>query len=447
MRTFIDRIFTDNVVNFYKKIYIRRSKLWLISLVSITFISALSAFSIRSILWEEKVDSQAAAATPNESAEPQAVSALGLLKPEDEVTNLSGSVPPEGTRLAQLLVEQGDQVEAGQIVAVLDNKDRLEAALRRAEAQVDIARSRLLQVEAGAQEGEIDALEAKLESLDAELQGQIIAQQSTIRRLEADLEGNTAAQTAINDRIAAEFINAEAECRRFEQLYNQGAIAESEYELECLQQKIAYEQKIESEVTLTRIINSGQEQITEAEAQLERTINTIRAQQAETQATLAQISEVRDVDIALAQAELADAMVSVQQAEADLELAYVTAPRSGQVLRINTRPGEMITNQGIVELGQTQQMYVVAEVYETDISQVRLGQLATITSEAIPDTLQGTVDEVGLQIGQQEVFSTNPTFDIDARVVEVKIRLNPEDSQQVSGMTNLRVAVVIETSS
>ena len=424
----------------------QQPKLWIIPVLSITMASALGVFLINSIGREDKDASQVSLAASSESIEPTTVSALGFLRPEDEVTNLSGTVLPEGARLAHLLVHQGDQVEAGQIVAVLDNKDRLEAALRRAKAQVNIARSRLAQVETGAKEGEINAVEAKLENLEAELQGQIIAQQATIKRLEADLAGNAAAQEAVNDRIAAEFINAEAECTRFEQLYTQGAISESEHALKCLEKNIADKQKVESEATLTRIINSGQEQIAEAEAQLERTINTMRYQQTETQANLDQISEVRDVDIALAQAELADAIVGVEQAEAELELAYVRAPRAGQVLKINTRPGEIITNQGILELGQTQQMYVIAEVYETDISRVHLGQEAIITSHAIADTLQGTVDEIGLQIGKQEVFSTNPTFDIDTRVVEVKIRLNSEDSQKVSAMTNLRVETVIETS-
>lgn len=443
MRTSGKPTFKNKIIKAYKNVEIRQPKFWIIALIGIAIASLLGIFLIQSIVRERKAANQVASA---ESAEPQAVSTLGFLSPEDEVTHLSASMTPEGARLGELMVEQGDQVEAGQILAVLDNQERLETALERAKAQVDIARSRLVQVQAGAKDGEIDALEAKLENLDAELQGQIRAQQATIKRLESDLTGNTAAQTAINDRITAEFITAEAECNRFEQLYAQGAISESEYDLKCLEQDVAYERQVESEVTLNRIISSGQEQITEAKAQLNRTMSTLGHQQTETQATLNQVSEVRDVDVALAQAELAAAIVGVQQAEADLELAYVRAPRSGQVLKINARPGEMITNQGIVELGQTQQMYVVAEVYETDIARIETGQRAIVTSYALPDTLHGTVDEIGLQIGKQEVFSTNPTFDIDARVVEVKIRLDPEDSQQVSGMTNLRVEAVIDTS-
>ncbi|EKV00132.1 ABC exporter membrane fusion protein, DevB family [Leptolyngbya sp. PCC 7375] len=445
MRTFIEHIFNNNFTKPYRKQLTQQPKLWMIALLSMTMASALGAFLISRIGREDNVASQIALGALNDYVEPASVSALGFLKPEDEVTNLSGAVSPQGARIDHLLVSQGEHVKAGQIVAVLDNEARLKAALKKAKARVNIARSRLLQVEAGAKEGEINALAAKLENLDAELQGQIIVQKATIKRLEADLAGKTAAQEAVNDRISAEFINAEAECTRFEHLHAQGAISESEHALKCLEKEIAYKQEVESEATLTRIINSGQEQIVEAEAQLERTINTMRYQKAETQATLDQSSEVRDVDIALAQAELADAIVGVEQAKAELELAYVRVPRAGQVLKINTRPGEIITNQGILELGQTQQMYAIAEVYETDISRVHLGQKATITSDAIPYTLQGTVNEIGLQIGKQEVFSTNPAFDVDARVVEVKIRLNPEDSQKVSGLTNLRVETVIKT--
>lgn len=441
MRTSIEHTSNDNVTKPYLRSLIQQPKFWLIALLSIAIASVLGVFLISR---QDKEPSQATVSSGY--SEPTSVSALGLLKPEDEVINLSGAGLAEGARIHQLRVVQGEQVESGQIIAILDNKERLEAALRRAEAQVNIARSRLLKVEAGAKEGEINALEAQLGNLEAELQGQVIAQQASIQRLETDLAGNTAAQNAVNDQVTAEFINAEAECRRFEQLHTQGAISESEYDLKCLAKEVAYRQQAASEATLTRIIDSGQGQITEAEAQLERTINTIQYQKTAAQATLDQSSEVRTVDILLAQAELADALVGVEQAKAELELAYVRAPRAGQVLRINTRAGETITNRGIIELGETQQMFVIAEVYETDISRVRLGQAATITSRAIPGTLQGTVDEIGLSIGKQEVFSTNPASDIDERVVEVKIRLHPEYSHKVSAMTNLRVETVIETS-
>jgi HlyD family secretion protein len=53
------------------------------------------------------------------------------------------------------------------------------------------------------------------------------------------------------------------------------------------------------------------------------------------------------------------------------------------------------------------------------------------------------VDHIGLQIGKKDVLDTDPAADTDARVVEVKIRLDPEASQVVAGLTYLQVNVKI----
>ncbi|MEP0771312.1 HlyD family secretion protein, partial [Trichocoleus sp. ST-U1] len=75
----------------------------------------------------------------------------------------------------------------------------------------------------------------------------------------------------------------------------------------------------------------------------------------------------------------------------------------------------------------------------------RLGQQATINSEgnAFADELKGTVNQIGLQIGKKDILNTDPAADVDARVVEVKIRLNAESSRRVAGLTNSKVTVKI----
>jgi HlyD family secretion protein len=79
------------------------------------------------------------------------------------------------------------------------------------------------------------------------------------------------------------------------------------------------------------------------------------------------------------------------------------------------------------------------------VSKVRIGQKATITSNAFSRNLSGKVTEVGLQVNPQDVLTTDPTADVNSRIVEVKIRLDPADSQKVSAFTNLQVNVVIDT--
>jgi HlyD family secretion protein len=86
-------------------------------------------------------------------------------------------------------------------------------------------------------------------------------------------------------------------------------------------------------------------------------------------------------------------------------------------------------------------MYVVAEVDENYISKVKPGQRAKITGFAFPGEITGTVDRVGLQVRKNQVLNTDPADKTDARIVEVKIRL--DNSESVAGLTNLQVKVAI----
>lgn len=374
-----------------------------------------------------------------------AVAALGTIEPEGEVIRLSPTPFIEGAKVAQLLVDVGDWVKENQVLAILDSQDRLEAALEKAASQAKVAQARLEQVKAGAKAGEINAQQAKVDSLKAELKGQIAAQQAKIAQLESELQGERQAQEATIDRLEAELRNATTECNRYKRLLQDGAVTTSARDSNCLTQETAQKRHREAEVTLQKIVASREKQIQEAQVSLQRTIDTLQQQQNEAVATLERIAEVRSVDVAVAQAELEEAQAAVKQAKAELDTAYVRSPIAGQVLKINTRQGEIVQEKGILDLGQTQQMFVRAEVYETDIGRVRPGQKATITSSGFAGKLSGTVETIELQVNKKDVLGTDPVADVDARVVEVMIRLEPEDSQQVAGLTNLQVNTVIKT--
>jgi HlyD family secretion protein len=88
-------------------------------------------------------------------------------------------------------------------------------------------------------------------------------------------------------------------------------------------------------------------------------------------------------------------------------------------------------------------MYVVAEIYETDIAKVRIGQSAIITAEVFPGKLRGIVTDIGLQVGKQNIFTNVPGADTDNKVIDVKIRLHPMDTQKVASLTDLQVQVQI----
>jgi HlyD family secretion protein len=112
------------------------------------------------------------------------------------------------------------------------------------------------------------------------------------------------------------------------------------------------------------------------------------------------------------------------------------------VIKVHAREGERVGPDGVVELGKTDQMYAIAEVYETDIEAVRIGQRATVTSPALAQSLQGTVEWVHLKVGKLDALGTDPAAKTDARVVEVEIRL--DDSEPAAGLTYLQVEVEIK---
>ncbi|MBE9258422.1 MULTISPECIES: ABC exporter membrane fusion protein [Aphanizomenonaceae] len=338
-----------------------------------------------------------------------AVTALGRLQPQDKITYLSAPNSVNGVRVEKLLVKEGDNVKKGQVLAYLENYARSQAAIQQAFDKLLIARTKLAQVQAGAKTGDINA------------------QKTAITRLNSQLKGDVAAQTATINRIRAEVENAQKESDRYQQLSKAGAVSAS----------VADSKKL--------VLKTTQQQLKEAEATLKRTKDTLQDQLKEGKFKLNSIKEVRTVDVELAKTEVKSAETAIKQAKADHDLTYITSTIDGTILRIHTKNGEVIGTSGFAEIGNTSKMQVLAEVYQTDIQNVRLGQKAIITSTTFPGKLQGTVREVGWQVDKQGIFSINPNSDADRRVIEVKISIDDStDSQKISRLTNLQVDVAIQ---
>ena len=161
------------------------------------------------------------------------------------------------------------------------------------------------------------------------------------------------------------------------------------------------------------------------------------------QQDLSRTSATSRAKLDAAQMDLDIALADLAAARASLELAVVRAPLRAQVLEIHAYPGERVGPEGIMELGRTDRMYAVAEVYETDITGVKVGQLARVRTPAMGADLTGKVERISLKVGRLDVIGTDPISKTDARVVEVFILL--DDSETVSRFTNMQVKVEIET--
>lgn len=374
---------------------------------------------------------------------PEAVAALGYLEPQGGITQISATAFLEGSRVDKILVKQGEKVEKGEIMAILDNNARLRAALKQAQANLGLAASKLEKVREGAKKGEIMAQDSRMRQSKAELEGQIMRQKAAISSLESELEGEKLGQKATVERIKAELNNALTDCQRYQSLYRNGAVSQGEKERFCLEATTTEKRLQEAEANLQRITTTLEQKIQEARANLQRTLNTLEQQIQENQAMLSAVTEIRPVDLQIAQDEVMTAKANVERTQAELELSYVRAPHAGRILKIHTFPGELVENEGILEIGNIQKMYVKAEVYETDISRVKLGQSVTIKTDKMLGDLEGTVEEIGWKVGRQDVLGTDPVVDTDARVVEVKISLDHLSSTKVNRLTNLKVNVII----
>ncbi|WP_254967051.1 HlyD family efflux transporter periplasmic adaptor subunit [Cyanobium sp. CH-040] len=154
----------------------------------------------------------------------------------------------------------------------------------------------------------------------------------------------------------------------------------------------------------------------------------------------------RENDLLALRGLLQEAEAERRKITADLVLTELRAPIDGTVLRVHARLGERPGERGVLELGASERMEALIEVYESDVDRVRLEQPVLITSESggFSGSLRGRVTRVSPQVRQREVLSTDPAKDADARIVEVRVALEPQDAQRVRDLTGLRVIARME---
>lgn len=163
-------------------------------------------------------------------------------------------------------------------------------------------------------------------------------------------------------------------------------------------------------------------------------------------ATPAADLESRELTLVELKGNLREAQDELVKTEADLVNTELRAPFSGTVLKLQSRVGERPGDDGILELGASDQMEVLAEVYESDINRLQLGQRASVTSEngGFSGTLKGRVIRISPQVRQRDVLSTDPTGDADARIVEVRLALDPADIPRIRTRAGLKTVIRFE---
>jgi HlyD family secretion protein len=125
----------------------------------------------------------------------------------------------------------------------------------------------------------------------------------------------------------------------------------------------------------------------------------------------------------------------------DLFNSKLRSPIDGFILGINTRVGERPKNEGILDIGSSQKMEALIEVYESDIDRVYLSQNVELSSEngGFQKILKGKVIRISPQVKQRKVLSTDPTGDADSRIIEVLVKLDKKSIDIVQNYAGMKV--------
>ncbi len=215
-------------------------------------------------------------------------------------------------------------------------------------------------------------------------------------------------------------------------------------------------------------LEQAQSQATEARVDLERTrelfsrnvatratLDAVTAAEqqatlavAKAEATLARFASVQveaQPDVIVALRNLDAAKADLTRALSDQTRADVLAPISGTVLDIRVTLGQRPPAEGIMDMGNIDQMMAEAEIYQDRVSQVQPGQPVELVATALGKTLQGRVEFIGLTVGRQGLMSDDSAANTDARVVRVMVALDAPSSAVAARFTNLEVIARIDT--
>ncbi len=334
------------------------------------------------------------------------VDATGSVAPE---TRLELSFKSAG-RVAEIMVEEGDQVEAGEVLARLETAE-LEQALIQAQANLAISEAQLAQTEDGPSAEDLASARAALESALANYE-EIKAgpSQEDITVAKAEME---------KARIALEKAQAD-----YDKISWQAGIGAT-LEAKALQQASVDYERARAQYELT-VAHPTDSELKQAAAQV-----------AQARATLAALEEKpTPEELAIARAQVTQARAALTQARLNLEEATLTAPFAGTVADVNIEVGQMV-NSGtpVIILTDPASYHVDLYIDETEIGQVRVGQPVVITLDAFPD------EEI-----EGEVTAIKSIGTVSGGIVtyEVRVEIAPTELPIRSDMTASATVVVEE---
>ncbi len=155
----------------------------------------------------------------------------------------------------------------------------------------------------------------------------------------------------------------------------------------------------------------------------------------------------RREDVDMARAQVANVRAELEGSRVNYENSFIRAPIAGVVLKKYLKPGESIiafdrSSAPVISLTDDSILRVRAEVDETDVNKIRLGQRAAITADAYGSRIfQGAVVRIGNSIGKKNIRTDDPTEKVDTEVLETLVQLDPNERIQVGLRVDVRIQI------
>jgi HlyD family secretion protein len=419
--------------------------IWALVAIALTGISSYAAYYQLVTVPKQQAQRKIQTAAVTRDNLTIVVSANGTVQPESSV-NVS---PKTSGVLKQLLVKEGDFVKPGQIVAYMDNSN-LQGQLLQSKGNLAAAQANLNKVIAGNRTQDIAGAKAQVAESTANLNKVMAGNRSqdiagaraqvaeSTANLNKVMAGNRsqdiAGATASLNQAQVTHRQAQEDLYRTQKLQTQGAISQQALSTARSTHDGAQAQVDRAQQALNLLkAGSRPEDIAQARSvlkQRQEALNLLKAGSrpediAQAKSVLRQKQEAlnllkagsRPEDIAQARAQVVAAQGTVAIAQRNIDDTVIRAPFAGIIARKYADPGAFVTpttagsavtsatSSSILALASTNE--IVAQVAEASISQIRVGQVATIKVDAYAGkTFEGKVTQVATQsLVQQNVTS------------------------------------------
>ncbi len=291
---------------------------------------------------------------------------------ESQEVRLSSKV---GGRVEQVLVSEGDVVESGQPLVVLDSAE-LNAKRAQLAAQQDLYQAKLDLLCNGPLPEQVAAARAGLDMAGAQL-----------KRLETGARAEELQMAKYESEMwSAESERAMAEFNRLKSLAAANSISQAELDTAKAAMLRAKSQLSSSMKNLEMLQNGARiEDLTEARAQVDKM-----------HADYDLIKRgARDEERRQAKAQVDEVIARLQELDVQLNECTVAAPQRCTVEVIAIRRGDLVApSTPVVRVLYDEDLWIKAYVPETQLANVKLNQTVTVTHDGSPNEYTGKISHI-----------------------------------------------------